>query len=185
VFAAALALLWRRTAPRLLGICLGAAVLTVLVLYHHFLGTFVWEILPAWTSGAPGNAASIAGDASLTAAFARIPMFYGYGYPLLALVALAWSRRRLPPERFAVLAAYGATFVVLLVVRGLSSTFKDLKETTFIAPFMAVTAGYVLDELATHGRRGRALAWTIATALAAFGLLRYARYLQDGLLTLP
>lgn len=111
-----------------------------------------------------------------------MPLFFGYGYPLLTVAGLLLARRNLTRARCAVLAAYGATFLTLVLLRGTVPILRDIKETTFVGPLVALTTGYALETLAARGPREKAVAWLIAIALAAFGLWKYAQYLEPALL---
>ena len=82
-------------------------------------------------------------------------------------------------SRFHVLAAGLCAFAVLLALRAFGGgLFKDLKETTFVVPFVALLVGFVLEDLAARGRRGRVAAVLVALGLLALGLGQYARYLR-------
>jgi hypothetical protein len=176
LFFAWLAALERRLAVRLLALLSTAAALTVALLYGPFVGTFFGEILPRLTAGEGGGGTPAAG---LLAALGRIPLFYGYGYPALALTGLAIAARRLPPPQRRVFAAYGLAFVSLVLLRAASGLFKDLKEVEFVAPQVAALGGATLDAMATDNPRGRWAAALILVGLAAFTAERYAAYLSD------
>src|SRR5207247_3763473 len=106
-FTAALAALERRLAPRLLAVAGAAAVFTVGALYLPFTRVFVTEIVPALLRGEAGSASdSGAADATPAGALARIPLFYGLAYPLLAVGGLAPARRRALPGGHHGLAGY-------------------------------------------------------------------------------
>jgi hypothetical protein len=170
LFIVFLTLLERRRAPVLLGTLAAAAAATVLWLYGGFTRAFVFEIVPALARGggvATPASASGAAPGGLLAALARVPLFYGWGFPVLAVAGLLLARRRADRAAWHVLAAYGLAFVTLVLMRGLGGgLFRDLKETTFVAPLVAVTAGASLATLASRGRRGR-----IAVVLLSVGLL--------------
>lgn len=177
-FAAFLAVLERPLASRLLAMWAAASSLTVAFLYLPFTLTFLGEILPALARGA----APAAGSASdgLVGALARIPLFYGWAYPVLAVSGMALARRRAEKPVYRVLAAYGLAFLLLVALRGLGGgLFKDLKEILFVGPLVAVTAGASLEALATRGRAGRTAALLLASALIAFGIFRYRGYLAS------
>jgi hypothetical protein len=72
--------------------------------------------------------------------------------------------------------------LTLVLLRGTVPIVRDIKETTFVGPLLALTTGYALETLATRGPREKAVAWLIAIALAAFGLRKYAQYLEPALL---
>ena len=133
---------------------------------------FLFEIVPALAHGggvaAPASATGPA-PGGLLAAMARVPLFYGWGFPALAVAGLVLVRGQADaPARNAV-TAYGLAFVALVLMRGLGGgLFRDLKEITFVGPLVAVTAGASLETLARRGRRG----W-IAVVLLAVGLLGF------------
>jgi hypothetical protein len=181
LFAAALAALERRLAARVLAAAGAAAVLTVAVLYLPFTRVFVTEIVPALIRGGGGSASdSGAAGATPAAALARIPLFYGYGYPLLAAAGLALARRRGQPGGYRVLAAYALAFAALAALRAFGGgLFKDLKEIEFVGPLIAVGTGAVLEDLWARGRPGRAAAVLVGAGLVLFGLLRAQGYLAE------
>jgi len=178
---AALALIERRLRVRLLAMLAAGAMATVLLLYLPFVRDLLTEILPALASAAGGNAAApAASEASggLLAAISRVPMFFGYGFPALAIAGLALARRR-SAAAFKLLAAWGAAFLLLLLLRGLGGgLFKDLKEVTFVAPWIGITSGLTLSALWDSGPRGRSAVLFLAVGLAGFAVERYWGYLQ-------
>jgi hypothetical protein len=180
LFAAALAALERRMAARVLAVAGAAAVLTVTVLYLPFTRVFVTEIAPALIRGGAGAGDSGAAGATPAAALARIPLFYGYGYPLLAAAGLALARRRGRPGGYRVLAAYALAFAALAALRAFGGgLFKDLKEIEFVAPLIAVCTGAVLEDLWARGTPGRVAAVLVGAGLVVFGLLRAQGYLAE------
>jgi hypothetical protein len=181
LFAAALAGLERRLAARVLAAAGAAAVLTVALLYLPFTRVFVTEIAPAILRGGGGTSgdSGVAG-ATPAAALARIPLFYGYAYPLLTAAGLVLARRRARPGAYSVLAAYGLAFAVLVALRAFGGgLFKDLKEVEFVAPLVAVTAGAVLEDLWARGEGSRAAAVLAGAGLVLFGLVRAQGYLVE------
>jgi hypothetical protein len=183
LFAVFLALLERRRAPALLGVLAAAAGVTVLWLYAAFTRTFVFEIVPALLGGtgvaAPASATGPP-PGGLVAALARVPLFYGWGLPALAVAGLVLVRRQGDRAARHVLAAYGMAFVALVLMRGLGGgLFRDLKETTFVGPLVAVTAGASLTALARRGRRGWLAAALVAVGLLAFWAERYLFYFSS------
>ncbi len=176
----------------------GAAVLTVGVLYPHFTVQFATEILPAYlrvgaqlgggakgslapsaaqvdtpaseAEGADGDGVPASRRALLTQALARVPLFYGWLLVPLALVQLLRWRSRVDALAYRVLLAYGASFLVLVALRGLAGgLFKDMKEIEFVAPWVALLAGTALEDLWRAGgwRRAASLLLTGAIALWA------------------
>ena len=154
-----------------LGVAVGLAVIAAL--YLPFVRLVVSEVLPAVRAGTP-----LLGEGSarpeLSDVLVRVPAFYGYGLPALAVAGLALVRDRGASFRF--LAAYGLAFVVLLALRASSGAFKDLKELVFVGPFVAMAAGTSLESLAARGASGRWAAWLVAIGLAGFGLTTLAGY---------
>jgi hypothetical protein len=180
LFAAGLAAVERRLAARVLVAAGAAAALTVALLYLPFTRVFVTEIAPSLLRGGGGVGDSGAAGATPAAALARIPLFYGYAYPLLAAAGLALARRRGRPGGYPVLAACGLAFAGLVALRAFGGgLFKDLKEVEFVAPLVAVTSGAVLEDLWTRGRAGRAAAVLAGAGLVLFGLLRSQGYLVE------
>ncbi len=170
----------RRLAPRLLGLLLACGTLAVCWLYWPFLLALVTEILPAVARGsAPAAAGAPASAADPPGALARVPLFYGYLYPVLAVAGLVLARRRAEPRAFRVLSAWGLAFLLMLALRAFGGgVFKDLKEITFAAPWVALLSAGALTALAGRGFKGRLLAILLTLALVAFGLARFAAYLQ-------
>lgn len=182
LFLGALALLARRRLPVLLGVAVSTAAATVLLLYLPFTRVFLAEILPALLSGhgaaAPAAAGATAPGGPL-AALSRVPLFYGWAVPPLALAGLWLTRRKAAPEARTVLLAYALAVASLYALRGLGGgLFKDLKETTFAVTLAAVLVAAVLDELAGRGRSGRVAAALVLVGLAAFGLDRLAGHAE-------
>ncbi len=179
---AMVALLDRRLAPRLLAIGASAVALAVGWLYTPFARVFVTEIVPALLGGEAAGATAAPADprrSGLAHALARIPLFYGLTYPLLAAGGLALVHRTADRRVFRLLAAYALAVAALLGLRAFGGgLFRDLKEITFLAPLVAVLTGVFLDELASRGRAGRQAAVLVAIGLVAFGLARYWGYLH-------
>ena len=182
-----LGLLEGRRGWRFLALAGGAAIVVVVCLYLPFALLFWDEILPALLAGG-GSGREPAVEAGLPAALVRIPIFFGYAYPLFTAAGLFLVHRAATREAWRVVAAYGLTFVSLVALRAFGGgLFKDLKEVEFVGPLVALGTGAFLAELASRGRTGR---WATALAgagLVAFGLGRYAEYLRarTGLIGLP
>jgi hypothetical protein len=180
LFIVFLALLERRRAALFLGTLAVTAAATVLWLYGAFTRAFVLEIVPALASGGGAAAPSASGgpaSSGLVAALSRVPLFYGWGFPALAVAGLLLARRVADGPARHVLAAWGLAFASLVLMRGLGGgLFRDLKEITFVAPLVAVAAGASLETLARRGRPGRAAALLVAAGLLAFGAERYRFY---------
>ncbi len=177
LFAALAALRCRVLAPGLLLGWAVAAALTVGWLYANFIVLFFREILPAALAG--GGMAAEGGRAGGGAleALARIPIFYGWGYPALAAAGFVLLRRRAPAAPFRVFTAYALAAAALLALRAFGGgLFRDLKEIEFAAPLVAVAAGAALEELARRGVSGRWAAALVLAGLVAFSAGRYAEY---------
>jgi hypothetical protein len=116
-------------------------------------------------------------DGGARAALARIPTFYGWGYPALAVAGFVLLRRRVPAPLFRIVTAYAVTVGMLVGLRAFGGgLFRDLKEIEFAAPIVALCAGAALEEVAGRGRAGRWAAGLVVLGLAAFSLARYVEY---------
>ncbi len=172
------ALLERRLAWRLLSLLCLAVLLTVALLYLPFALVFVRELLPLLLAGG-ASPAELRESSGLLAALARIPLFYGYLYPALSVGGLIVIARQAPRAASRVVYAYGLAFLGLVALRAFGGdVFRDLKEITFVGPFVALTAGASLEALAARGRAGFWGAVLLSVSLVAFGLLRYHGYFQ-------
>jgi hypothetical protein len=174
LFAGFLALLVdRRLRRQVLAITALGGLVTVALLYGDFTVLFVTRILPdffATLDAAEGTGPA----ASVTNAVARVPLFYGWVYPLLAVAGLVIARRRATAGSVRVLSAWALSFAGLLALRALpGGLFKDMKEIEFVAPLVAVLAGAALEEAWRFGRFGRVAAGLVGSGLVAFGLFRY------------
>jgi hypothetical protein len=171
-------LLERRLALKLLGVVAIAGTLTVTWLYWPFLIAFFGEILPALASGLPGPAVDAA-SAPVRTALSRIPLFYGFLYPPLALAGLYIARRSIDARAFRILAAWGLAFLLMVSLRAFGGgVFKDIKEIEFAAPLVAILTGASLAALGRRGRKGMLAAAAITAGLVLFGLARYRSYLE-------
>jgi hypothetical protein len=172
-----LCLLQRRQAPWLAALWAVAAGITIAWLYGSFSLVFVREILPAlWAGGVASAASPSAGG---VAALARIPLFYGWGFPALATAGLLLARRQAPPGALRVLLAWLFAFGLLLALRSSLGLFRDLKEITFIGTLIAVLAGRALEALDAQGRSGRLATTLLVVGLLAFSVERYAAYFEE------
>ena len=172
------ALLERRLAWRVLSVLCLAVLLTVALLYLPFGFVFVRELLPLLLAGGPSTA-GLGEGGGLLAALARIPLFYGYLYPALSVGGLIVIGRHASPAAARVVYAYGLAFLGLVALRAFGGDpFRDLKEITFVGPFVALTAGASLETLAARGRTGRWTAWLVILSLVGFGLWRYHAYFE-------
>ncbi len=172
----------RRRAPRLLGLLLACGTFTVAWLYWPFLWALVTEILPG---RGPPTARPRPTQRRLRQEPTRWPRSRacrcstGYLYPVLAVAGLALARRRAEPRAFRVLSAWGLAFLLMLALRAFGGgVFKDLKEITFAAPWVALLPAGVLHGPGGARREGRVAAVSLALVLVAFGLGRFVAYLQ-------
>jgi hypothetical protein len=179
LFIVFLALIERRRALLLLATAAAAAAATVSWLYGSFTREFLFEIVPALArGGGVATPAAVGGAATqgLLAVLSRVPLFYGWGFPALAVAGLLLARRVADRAARHVLFAYGLTFVSLVLLRGLGGgLFRDLKEITFVAPLVALTAGASLEALARR-ETGRVAVLLLAAGLLAFTAERYRFY---------
>lgn len=175
-FAGFFALLERRLAWRVIAVTGAAAALTVILLYFSFTVTFFREILPGILS-AEGGARSGTEAVGFKTAFQRIIIFFGYGYPALAIAGLILLRRQRQPHAFRCLAAYGLSFLLLLALRATSGLLKDLKEILFLGPLIATASAASLAEIAGRGRSGKIAAVLITVGLLVFWLGKYSELL--------
>jgi len=176
LFSAFLAFFERKRMPALLLFWGLVATATVLLVYLPFTVIFFTEILPALASGeGRGTENRPAGLAVLL----RVTLFYGIGFPAIAIAGflLVWRDGKKWARK--ILAAYGLSFLGLLVLRAVSGMFKDLKEFVYVGPFVAVTAGVALDSLWRRGRWGRLAAILVAAGLIGFGLAKYGEYFRQ------
>ena len=165
-FLVCLALLASSVRWRVAGLWFVAVVGVVLGLYGRFAFTFATEILPAVLSGSGRIGSGPAEDTGgLLAAFSRIALFGGYGFPCFALAGLVLiARRRDPPAT--VLRAYALAFVGLVLLRGLSGgLFKDLKEVEFGGSALAILSALALERIGPWGARGLSLAGLVAAGI--------------------
>ncbi len=167
-FLLALAAVERKHAVRLVAVLAAAGAIAVLWLYHPFLRAFFGEILPAVLHGA--RMEGRAGTGGLGAALGRIPIFYGWAFPLLALAGLLLVRASGERPASRVLSAYALAFALLVALRAFGGgLFRDLKEIEFAAPLVAVTSAATLEALAHSGRRWAALLVGIGLSLFCVG----------------
>ena len=166
----------RRLATRLITVLAGAGLITVTWLYWPFTLLFLTEILPAASQGfgTSGTGSLLDG---LFHALGRIPIFYGYGYPALAIAGFVLVRR-MSPQSFRILAAYGLAFLMLVALRAFGGgLFKDLKEIMFVSPLLAVLTAVSIETIRRRGRPGLVAAICITMGLVVFGLGKYRDYL--------
>jgi len=177
LFSAGLAFFERKRMPALLLFWGLVATAAVLLVYLPFTAVFFTEILPSLASGEGGDTENR--PAGFAVALLRVTLFYGIGFPAIAIAGflLVWR----DGERWAgkILAAYGLSFLGLLALRAVSGMFKDLKEFVYVGPFVAVTAGVALESLWRRGRWGRLAALFVAGGLIGFGVSKYAEYFRQ------
>jgi hypothetical protein len=167
----------RRHAARLLAVLALTAGITVAWLYAPFVREFVTEIVPAVVHGARMQR-GLDVPTGPAAALARIPMFFGFGLPLLSVAGYFLLRRHLDRAALSVINAYALAFITLFALRALGGgLFRDLKETTFVGPLVAILTATTLSMLARSGRGGRAAAALVVIGLALFSAERYRDYL--------
>jgi hypothetical protein len=143
------------------------AVLGVVVcLYGRFAWTFATEILPTLVSGSGRVGTGPAEDTGgLIAAFSRIVLFGGWGFPCFALAGLALLSRRTEPAA-TVLKAYALAFLSLVALRGLSGgLFKDLKEVEFGGGALAILSALAIERISPGGARRLCLAGLVAAGV--------------------
>jgi hypothetical protein len=170
-------ILERKLALRLVVVLLVCGTITVTWLYWPFLFAFATEILPALARGLPAPPAEVQVSPAWLA-LSRVPLFYGFLYPALAIFGLLLARRR-DPRAFRVLAAWSLGVVLMVSLRAFGGgLFKDLKEIEFAAPLVAILSGASLSDLAGRGRWGKPAAAALVLALVVFGLARYRGYLE-------
>jgi hypothetical protein len=177
LFAGFAALRARALAPGLLAVWAAAAAITIGWLYADFVVVFFREILPAALSG--GGMAGEGGRAGggMRDALARIPIFYGWGFPVLAAGGFVLLRRRSPAAVFRVFGAYALAAGGLVALRAFGGgLFRDLKEIEFAAPLVAVSAGALLEDVTRRGPAGRWAAALLVAGLLAFSAARYVEY---------
>jgi len=163
----------RRLRYRVLAATALAGLVAVGLLYADFTLLFVTRILPDFLAFR-GTGPEPRPDGGVLTNLTRIPLFYGWGYPSLAVAGFVLARRRASAPAVRVLTAWALSFAALVALRALpGGLFKDLKEVEFVAPLVAVLAGAALEELWGRGRSGRVAAVLVALGLVAFGLLRY------------
>ncbi|HXV64833.1 MAG TPA: hypothetical protein VEK15_29315 [Vicinamibacteria bacterium] len=178
-FVVVFSMLERKLALRLVGVLAITGLITVSWLYWPFLVAFLTEIVPAVASGRPGVGEG-SGAEPVRLAVSRIPLFYGYGYPVLSILGLLVARRRADRQGFRILAAWGLSFLLMVSLRAFGAgLFRDIKEIVFVAPLVAILTGASLDEMAGRGRWGTFAAAASVLALLLFGLSRYQGYLAS------
>lgn len=171
----AAALVERERAGRVLLLAVAAGILASALVYRPFAVDFWREIFPGLR--ATGRAAVDDRGASPWTPLARVPLFYGWAWPVLAVIGLARIVRHVRPPDARWFHAYALAFVLLLVLRAVAGVvLRDLKDALFVAPLFTLLATCALLDLAGHGRAGRWAAWGIGVGLALHGLAIYWTY---------
>ncbi|MBK5257392.1 MAG: hypothetical protein JJE39_15300 [Vicinamibacteria bacterium] len=165
-FLLALALLSSKIRWRVIGLWFVAILGVVVVLYRGFTITFLTEIMPMLVTGSGRMATAPSADTgSLFAAFSRIVLFTGFGFPCFAFAGLVLILKRRDPGA-TVLRAYAMAFLSLVVLRGLSGgLFKDLKEVEFGGPAMTILGAVALDRIGPSLARGLILVGLVAAGI--------------------
>ncbi|MCU0242300.1 MAG: hypothetical protein MUF51_07740, partial [Vicinamibacteria bacterium] len=166
----------RKRRLALIAIWAGALFLTISTLYGPFVWRFIQEILPSLLTPHTSVAGTgVVPPPGILDALNRIPIFYGYGLPLIALAGLISLKRRVAPERYKIVLTYALTFIALVALRGFShGLLKDLKEIEFVAPLVALLAGCFLEDL--RDRLGRLVAALITLALLVISCDKLIEY---------
>ena len=174
-----LAVLERRHALRLLLVLFGAVAITVGWLYAPFVREFFGEIAPAVLSGARmARAAGV--PTGPWAASQRIPMFFGWALPPLSIAGYLLLRRRVDSPALSVVRAYGLAFLLLFSLRAFGGgLFRDLKETTFVGPLVAILSAVTIGALARRDRWGRWAALLVLLGLTLFSVGKSVGYLAS------
>jgi len=165
-FLLCLALMASNARIRVIALWAVAVFGVVLGLYGRFAFTFATEILPALLSGSGRMGAAPSEDTgTLVAAFSRIVLFGGWGFPLFALAGLALIARRSEAAATA-LKAYALAFVGLVVLRGVSGgLFKDLKEVEFGGGALAIFSALALERIGPGLAQRLCLGGLVATGI--------------------
>jgi hypothetical protein len=176
----AAALVVPRQAARLSLLGTAAGLTAIALVYRPFAVDFASGILPAlWASG---GAAVADASSSAWSPLTRIPLFYGWAYPIVGAAGF-WIVARGPrtPER-RWLQAYAVAFALALALRAVSGVvLRDLKDALFAAPLLSVLAAVALAHLAAQGRRARRVALGVAAGLVLHGLAMCWTYLTPRL----
>jgi hypothetical protein len=173
-FTAVVTILTKRVV--LFSLWLAAAVVTVITLYLPFLT----EAIPhLWNAGL-GAAGGRASSGFLTALW-RVGHFYGYATIALAIMGTVILYRKGKPHVRAIALSYLSSFALLLILRAVTGTFKDLKEILYVGPFMAIAAGVSIDAIYRRGRTGKAASLATIAGLILFWALRYREFLKPNI----
>jgi hypothetical protein len=176
LFSVFLAWFERKRIPALLLFWGLVATAAVLLVYLPFTVLFFTEILPALAGGEGGGTENR--PVGFAVALLRVTYFYGIGFPAIAIAGFLLVRREREKWVWKILAAYGLSFLGLLLLRAVSGMFKDLKEFVYVGPLVAITTGVALDFLWRRGRWGRLAAVMVALGLIGFGLSKYLEYFR-------
>lgn len=172
----AAALVERRRAGRLLAVLVTAGLATALLVYPSFTEVLFREILPAVRTGGVGVLGTHAIDPGR--ALSRVPLFFGWAYPLLACAGLWLAGRRLEPAAARLLHIYALAMALVLGLRSVGGVLlQDVKDMLFLGPLVVLLTALALDALGERSAGERRLALGIALGLALLGLCRYGEYL--------
>jgi hypothetical protein len=176
----AAALLERRHSGLLLLLLAGAGALAVTVVYAAHVRPLVATLLPALVQ--PGTATPAEPAVDFATALSRIPLFYGWAYPLLAAAGLWLSTRLVGRPALRFLRIYALAAVLLVLARATTGgLLKGLKEMMFVGPLVVLLTALALRALAARGPWARRTAVAIAVGLVLHGLFLYWGYLIPGL----
>jgi len=96
-------------------------------------------------------------------------MFFGWALPPLSIAGYLLLRRRVDSPALSVVRAYGLAFLLLFSLRAFGGgLFRDLKETTFVGPLVAILSAVTIGALARRDRWGR---WAALLSCSAHALL--------------
>ena len=114
------------------------------------------------------------------AASQRIPMFFGWALPPLSIAGYLLLRRRVDSPALSVVRAYGLAFLLLFSLRAFGGgLFRDLKETTFVGPLVAILSAVTIGALARRDRWGRWAALLVLLGLTLFSVGKSVGYLAS------
>jgi hypothetical protein len=177
---AAAALVVREHARRLLLLATAAGCAAAALVYWPFVVDIWTGILPSLRAGASA-AVEDPGSPPWTA-LARIPLFYGWAFPLVAAAGLFRLSRTARPTDVRWVHAYVLAVVLLLALRSATGVvLRDLKDALFAAPLLALLATGALSRLAALGRHARWVAVGVGVGLGLQGLALYWTYLTPRL----
>jgi len=164
-FLVALAVVSSALRWRVVALWLATVLGVVLVLYRDFTFTFLTEILPTLARSSGPLPIAPSADSGLLAAFSRIVLFAGIGFPCFAAAGLFLILKR-RDHAATVFRAYVLAFICLVVLRGLSGgLFKDLKEVEFGGPALTILSALALQQISTRPARELILLGLVGTGV--------------------